>query len=107
MAICDTMHLVWKGRLPKIEKHWQGIGESRTVSEDIVRDLPVIDPDVLPLVDVSTRDAVWATRTTDAMMLPAIEESSEGESDAEIAEESKKDNKEQKKKAKKRGKGSK
>ena len=96
MATCDTLHLVWRGRLPRIEKHWQGIGESRTVSEDIVRELPVIDPDQLPVVDVITRDAVWATRTTDAMMLPAIEESSEGESDAEIAEESKGDNKEQK-----------
>ena len=71
------------------------------MSEDIVRELPVIDPDQLPMVDMIIRDAVWATRTTDAMMLPAIEESSEGESDAEIAEESKKDNKEQKKKAKK------
>ena len=98
MATSDTLHLVWRGRLPKIEKHWQGIGESRTVSEDIVRELPVIDPDQLPMVEVITRDAIWATRTTDAMVLPAIEESSEGESDAEIAEEKKKCNK---KKAKK------
>ena len=44
--------------------------------EDIIRELPVIDPEQLPTVDVLIRDAVWATRTTDAMMLPAIEESS-------------------------------
>ena len=103
MAISDTLHLMWRGRLPRIEKHWQGIGESRTVSEDIIRELPVVDPDLLPSVDLIPRDAVWATRTTDAMMLPAIdEESSGGESDAEMAEESKKDNKEQKKKKGKR-----
>ena len=102
MATSDTLHLVWRGRLPKIEKHWQGIGESRTVSEDIVRELPVIDPDQLPMVEEITRDAVWATRTTEAMVLPSIEESSDGESDAEISEERKKCNKKQEKKEKKR-----
>jgi len=104
MATSDTLHLVWRGRLPKIEKHWQGIGESRTVSEDIVRELPVIDPDQLPMVEEITRDAVWATRTTEAMVLPSIEESSDGESDAEISEERRKGNKKQEKKEKKEAK---
>ena len=70
LRLCDSINLVWRGRAPNIEKRgWQGIGENSTVSEDILRDLPVVDPDTLPLVDVSTRDAVWAKMSVDAQLL--------------------------------------
>ena len=68
--------------MPRIERYWQRIGENRAVSEDMLRDLPVIGPDNLPLVEVSTRDAVWATWTLDGELLNMnVDNTSDGESD--------------------------
>ena len=54
----DTMYICWKGKQPPLEKCWQGLKGSQSITNRLIKDVPVMAPGKLPRVEAATRQSI-------------------------------------------------
>ena len=74
----DTMYICWKGKQPPLEKCWQGLKGSQSITNRLIKDVPVMAPGKLPRVEAATRQSILVESIV-AAPVEARDSESEGE----------------------------